>query len=247
MERHLAARAPGQDLRELVRALDLAGQENFARQHALIEVILRQQRRQDHLLALVLRRGEEVQIAPRHAAVLNVQHGAAAFERAAVNAPDIGVGADAGNDLLALAQHFDGADAVAQRRRLLKVQRRSLPLHLLAQRAGEPAVVAVQQLLGLPNAAQILLLVRRAAAEGVAAPHVVVEAGALLADVAREGAAAGRQAEGSADGVDRRARLAPSAEGAEVERIVVRGPADHRKARIALRAEAHKGIALVIL
>ena len=135
VERHLVPRALGQDLRKLVRALDLAGQQNFARQHALIEVILRQQCRQDHLLALVLRRGEEVQVATRHAAVLDVQHGAAAFERAAVNAPDIGVGADAGDDLLPLAQHLDGADAVAQCRRLLKVQRRSLLLHLLAQRA----------------------------------------------------------------------------------------------------------------
>ena len=135
MERHLAARALGQDLCELVRALDLAGQKNFARQHALIEVILRQQRRQDHLLALVLRRGEEVQVSTRHAAVLNVQHSAAAFERAAVNSPDIGVGADAGDDLLSLAQHLDGADAVAQRRRLLKVQICGLLLHLLAQRA----------------------------------------------------------------------------------------------------------------
>ena len=135
VERHLAARALGQDLCELVRALDLAGQQNFARQHTLVEVILRQQCRQDHLLALVLRRGEEVQVSTRHAAVLDVQHSAAAFERAAVNAPDIGVGADAGDDLLPLAQHLDGADAVAQRRRLLKVQRRSLLLHLLAQRA----------------------------------------------------------------------------------------------------------------
>ena len=135
MERHLAARALGQDLCELVRTLDLAGQKNFARQHALVEVILRQQCRQDHLLAFVLRRGEEVQISARHAAVLDVQHGAAALERAAVNAPDIGIGADAGNDLLALAQHLDGADAVAQRRRLLKVQICGLLLHLLAQHA----------------------------------------------------------------------------------------------------------------
>ncbi len=135
MECHLAARALGQDLCELVRALDLAGQKNFARQHALIEVILRQQRRQNHLLALVLRRGEEVQVSTRHAAVLNVQHSAAAFERAAVNAPDISIGADAGDDLLPLAQHLDGADAVAQCRRLLKVQICGLLLHLLAQRA----------------------------------------------------------------------------------------------------------------
>ena len=64
-----------------------------------------------------------------------MQHGAAALERAAVNAPDIGIGADAGDDLLALAQHLDGADAVAQCRRLLKVQICGLLLHLLAQRA----------------------------------------------------------------------------------------------------------------
>ena len=247
MERHLAARALCQYLRELVRALDLARQEDLARQHAARKVILRQQRRQNSLLALVLRRGDEVEIASRYAAVLDMQYGAAAFERAAVNAPDIGVGADAGDDLLPLAQNFDGADAVAQRRRLLKVQRSGLLLHLLAQRAGETAVMTVQQFFGLPDAAQVLVLVRRTAAEGVAAPHVMVEAGTILADVSRELAAARRQAEGCADRVDGRARLAPSAKGAKVERAVVRGLSHHRKARVALRAEAHKGIALVIL
>ena len=246
MERHLASRALGQNLRKLVRALDLAGQQDFTRQDALIEVILRQQRREDHLLALVLRCGEEVQVAPRHAAVLNVQHGAAAFKRPAVNAPDVGVGADAGDDLLAFAQHLDGADAVAQRRCLLKVQCLGLAFHLLAQRAREAAVMAAQQLFRLTDAAQIFLLVRRAAAKPVAASHVMVEAGTLLADVARKGAAARRQPEGRADRVDRRACFAPPAERPKVERVVVRGFRDHCKARIMPRAEAHKGIALVI-
>ena len=135
MEHHLAPCALREDLRKLIRSLDLAGQQDLARQHAARKVILRQQRRQNGLLALVLRRGEEIQVASRHAAVLDVQHGAAALERAAVNSPDIGVGADAGDDLLPLAQHLDGADAVAQRRRLLKVQICGLLLHLLAQRA----------------------------------------------------------------------------------------------------------------
>jgi len=107
--------------------------------------------------------------------------------------------------------------------------------------------VAVQQLFGLPDAAHVLVLIRRAAAERVAAPHVMVEAGALLPDVARELAAARRQAECRADRVDGRARLVSSAKRAKVERVVVRRLADHRKTRIVLRAEAHKGIALVIL
>ncbi len=107
--------------------------------------------------------------------------------------------------------------------------------------------MAVQQLFGLPDAAHVLVLVRRAAAERVAAPHVMVEAGALLSNVAREFAAARRQAECRTNRVDGRARLISPAKRAEVERVVVRRLADHRKARIVLRAEAHKGIALVIL
>ena len=107
--------------------------------------------------------------------------------------------------------------------------------------------MAVQQLFGLPDAAHVLVLIGRAAAERVAAPHVMVEAGPLLPNVARELAAACRQAECRTDRVDGRARLVSSAKRAEVERVVVRGLADHRKARIVLCAEAHKGIALVIL
>ena len=107
--------------------------------------------------------------------------------------------------------------------------------------------MAVQQLFGLPDAAHVLVLVRRAAAERVAAPHVMVEAGSLLPDVARELAAARRQAKRRTDRVDGRARLISPAKRAEVQRVVVRRLADHRKARIVLRAEAHKGISLVIL
>ena len=93
----------------------------------------------------------------------------------------------------------------------------------------------------------IFLRVRLAAAEAVAAAHVVIEAGALLPDIAREPARAGRQAEGGADRVDGGAGLAARAEGPEVARAVVRRFVGKREARVGAVGETDKGVALIVL
>ena len=99
----------------------------------------------------------------------------------------------------------------------------------------------------LLDAAAVLRRVRLAAAEAVAAAHVVVETGALLADVAREGARAGGQAEGRADRVHGGAGLAARPEGAEVARAVVRRFVGEREARVLPRRKADEGVALIVL
>ena len=120
-------------------------------------------------------------------------------------------------------------------------------LHLLAHGARQILIVSREQLHRLLHARGVLRLVRHAAAEPVAAAHVVVEAGALPADVAGEFPRAGRQAEGRADRVDRRARFVAPAEGAEIARAVGRRAVDERKPRVRPPAQAHEGIALVVL
>jgi DNA-binding transcriptional MocR family regulator len=92
-----------------------------------------------------------------------VQHGAAGAHLSHVHAPHVRVGADPGDDLLLLAQHGDGPDAVPQGGGLFKVQllRRLLHLHLQLRR--QLAVVAGENALRLPDAA----LRSRAAEQGV--------------------------------------------------------------------------------
>ena len=232
---------------QLLRILDHAGQQDLPRQHSARQIVLRQQRREHGLLRFVGRRGKHVRFPAGHAAVLHMDQGIAALRRAAVHAPHVRVGADAGDNLLPLAQHLDGVDAVAQGSGLFKAQLGGLPLHLLAHGTGQLPIVSGEQLRGLFDAALILRFVRHAAAKCVAPAHVMVQAGALPADVTREDAGAGGQLERGAHRVDRAARLVSPAERAEVARAVVRGLVDHRKARIAPLLQAHKGIALVVL
>ena len=77
---------------------------------------------------------------------------------------------------------------------------------------------------------------------------MIVEAGPLLADVARELPRAGGQQQGFADRVYDVPRLRPSAEGAEIARPVL-GVAVRERERgvLAARVEADVGIALVVL
>lgn len=84
----------------------------------------------------------------------------------------------------ALAEHLDGGDAVAQDSGLLEVQLLRLVLHLGLQLACERLIVTREERARLLDALLIFLRVRLAAAEAVAAAHVMVEAGALLPDIA---------------------------------------------------------------
>ena len=223
------------------------GQQDLPRQHAARKVILRQERRERIGLGLVGGGSENARLAAGDAAILHVDNGAAGLGGARVEAPDVGVGADAGDDLLALAEHLDGGDAVAQDSGLLEVQLLRLVLHLGLQLACERLIVTREERARLLDALLIFLRVRLAAAEAVAAAHVMVEAGALLPDIAREPARAGRQAEGGADRVDGGAGLAARAEGPEVARAVVRRFVGKREARIGPAGETDKGVALIVL
>lgn len=113
-----------------------------------------------------------------------MQHGAAAADLARVHAPHVRVGADSGDDLLGLAQHGDGPDAVPQGGGLFKVQLLRRLLHLLLQLRRQLAVVAAEDPHRLADPGLILRLARAVrAAEAVAAADVVVQAGPLPADV----------------------------------------------------------------
>ena len=177
-----------------------------------------------------------------------MENGAAGPGGAGIRAPDIGVGADTGDDLLVLGQHGQGPHTVAEGGSRLEVQGLRRGVHLFRQLGRDGAQLALQQGGGLGHAAAVFRRVRAVrAAEAVTPAHVEVQAGALLADVAGEAPGAGGQTQGGAHGVQRQARFVPAAEGAVVFRAVVGGAVHQGKAGVVAAVQPHEGIALVIL
>ena len=99
-----------------------------------------------------------------------MQHGAAGAHLPHVHAPHVRVGADPGDDLLLLAQHGDGPDAIPQGGGLFKVQLLRRLLHLRLQLRRQLAVVAGENALRLPDAAAVLRLIRSARQTEAVAP-----------------------------------------------------------------------------
>src|SRR5699024_4049197 len=95
----------------------------------------------------------------------------------------IGVGTDAGNDLLPFAEDFDGLDTVPEGGSLLKAQILRRLFHLPSQLFGDSTDLPLQQLYRHIDTAVVLLGSHGSPAEAVTAAHVVVEAGPLLADI----------------------------------------------------------------
>ena len=169
---------------EGVHILQLAGHQDLPGQGLAVQVILAQHGGENVRLLLVGGGREHLHLPAQKIAVLNVQHGAAAADLARVHAPHVRVGADSGDDLLGLAQHGDGPDAVPQGGGLFKVQLLRRLLHLLLQLRRQLAVVAAEDPHRLADPGLILRLARAVrAAEAVAAADVVVQAGPLPADV----------------------------------------------------------------
>ena len=223
------------------RQQDLTGQQ-FA-----VQIVLGHHGTQQG--GIVLGGGQHLHAAAQQVAVFDVQHGAAGTGRAGVYAPDIGVGADAGDDLLILGQHRQGADAVTQGGGLLEVQSFGGGGHLCGELRCHLPQPPLEQPHRLGDAAPVLGGIGAVrTAEAVAPADVVVEAGSLLADVPREPAGAGRQAQGGAHRVDGLPRLAAAAEGAEVAGAVLRGPCHQREAGVVgLFVQPDEGVALVVL
>ena len=159
----------------------------------------------------------------------------------------MGVGADACDHLLAVAQHLNGGNGIPQNGTALKVQQLCLPLHLLLKGLRHLSELAFQQQHRLLHAAAVFLPRHTGATETVAASHVVVETGALFADIAGELLAAGRELQRLRHRIQRRIGIVPPTEGAEIAGAVIADLIDKRKAWIFPAAEPHKGIALVIL
>ena len=178
-----------------------------------------------------------------------MQHGAAGPGGAGVHAPHVGVGADAGNDLLVLGQHRQRPHLIPQGGGTLKVQRLGGIVHLGCELRRHLPQPSLEQPHSLSDAAAVLGSVRAVGtAEAVAPADVVIQAGAFPADILREPAGAGGQPQGGTHRVDGLPRLAAAAEGPKVPGAVLRGTGHQRKTGVFGRfIQPYKGVALVIL
>ena len=116
-----------------------------------------------------------------------MQHGKAALGPA-LKADGVRVGVGRGDDALVVLQALDGTQPVAQRRRVFKPQRIGRGLHLLGQFGRE----AVEDHLGLADGLEVLRARDVLQAVARAGAHVVIQARAGAADVARKAARARR-------------------------------------------------------
>ena len=235
-----------EQLLERILPLERARQQHLPRIRAAALVILLHER--GKRLAVGLHRlFKEGSILVREVAVGKMQHGEAALCPAR-KADGVRVGVSRGDDALVVFQPLDGAQPVAQRRRIFKPQRLGRGLHLLGQLGGQLRRAPVEDHLRLADGLQILRARDVLQAIACAGAHVVIQARAGTPDIARETARARRQAQRFADGIDDLRRHAPSAVGAEVFRTVLLRAVDERKRRVRLRhIQTHKGITLVVL
>ena len=238
--------ALAQERLELLAVVALGRQQNAFRHCAARRIILPQQVG-DRLAVLLERLVDHLRILAAHVAVLEVQHGEAAF-RAAAEADGVGVRKRRRDDTLFMLQVFDGTDAVAQRSGRLEAQLLRRALHLFAQRGDELAALALEDQGGLRHAGAVVRPIASLEAPAGAAAHLVLQAWPFLSDVARELPRTVRQQQGVLDHADDLARLKAAAEGAVVIGAVLRRAARDRHDRIvAFRVDADEGVALVVL
>ena len=177
-----------------------------------------------------------------------MQHREAGFRLRLVPADDVGVRHRACRDELLLPEQLNGAQTVAVFRRALKAQLLGRSLHLLLQLLTQALVLALEQKDGLLQPRVIVRLLHAGPAPAVAALHLIVQAGPLLADVAREFFGAARQAERRTQGIDDLLCAPAASVGAEIARAVVRDARGQRDDGIGLtQVDAQVGVALIVL
>ena len=166
----------------------------------------------------------------------------------AAEAYRVSVGKGRGNDTLLVRQPLYRAQPVAQLGGALESQLFRRLLHLASQLIRELLALAVEYHRRLRYAAAVILRTAVLQAPARAAAHVVVEAGALLADIPREFPRAVRQQQRLGDRAYNVVGLAAPAEGAEVFCPVLPRAVRQRHFRVLLmQIEPDKRVALVIL
>ena len=175
-------------------------------------------------------------------------HEAAAGSLPPVESHYVGIRQGRGHHLLPLAQKFDGTVAVPQLGGLLKAQLLRRAGHLRLELLAHLLKFPLQQAHGLIHRLPVTSLVHAGAAVTVALAHMVVQAGALPADVPRELLMAGGQPQGQPQRVDDALGGAPAAIRPKIARPVLRRAVGQREFGVILfHRQADIRIALVVL
>ena len=227
------ARRLAQERLQLLPILDLHGEQDGLWPAAAMGGVILPHKVGDGLAVLLQRLLHHLHILAGEIAVHKVQHRKAGL-RPPAEADGVRIRKGGGDHALLMLKRLDRPQAIPQRGSPLKAKLLRRLLHLSAKLLDQLPALAVEDQHGLHHAGAVVLRGAVAQAPARAASHVVVEAGALFADVAREPARAVRQQQRFGEGVDDVARLAAPAEGAEIARPVLSGAACDAHSRVFL-------------
>ena len=235
-----------QKLLEQRGVVHLRREEYAARRGLSRQIVLLDKRRQR--IVRLLRHRQDLIVLIHQIALDKVQHCKAGLRLRLVPADDVCICHCARRDELLLPEQLNGAQTVAVFRRALKAQLLGCSLHLLLQLLTQALVLALEQKDGLLQPRVIVRLLHAGPAPPVAAVHLIIQAGPLPADVAREFFGAARQAERRTQGVDDLLRAPSAAVGAEIACAVIRDARGQRDDGIGLtQVDAQVGVALIVL
>ena len=159
-------------------------QEDAFRQNASSGIILAHVRR--YRLTVALKRlGHELEVLTRERAVVKMQNDKAAF-RSARKADGIGIGKGRRYDLLLIRYALYGTYPVAQLAGCFKPQLLGCLEHFRRELVNELGSLAAEDEAHLLYGEAVLLCRELSPAPATAVTHVVVEAGSVLSDIARE-------------------------------------------------------------
>ena len=232
---------------QLLPILDLAGQKDVLGPAAPVGGVVLPHQIGDRLAVLLQRLVHHLHVLAGQVPVHEMQHGEAGLG-APAEADGVGIGEGRGDHPLLDGHALDGPHPVPKLRGFLKAQLLRRLLHLALQIFDQFPALSLQDQHRLAHPGPVVLRAAVLQTPAGAGAHVVVQAGPLLADVPGEFAAAVRQQQSLADGVQDLPGLIAAAEGAVVFGPVLGSAAREAHHRILLSGvHPHEGIALVVL
>ena len=236
-----------QVLRDRVLLLQLMRQQYSFGYRAALRVILLDKRGK-HLGRVAFEHMEQAVFLVLQGAARIVQHAHTGTRLPLHERHHVKIRKRARHHMLPRAQPLHGAQAVAQQGRAFKLQFFGGLVHLFGQFLFQLFRIALEQGDRLIDQRMVLCRADLARARCAAPPEVLVQAGSVLANVAREHARAGFEVQRLADRVDRAARGHAARVRAKVARPVVPRLGDNGKRRVGrIRVQPDIGIALVVL
>ena len=236
-----------QVLRDRVLLLQLVRQQYGFGHRTALRVILLDERGK-HLRWIAFEHMEQAVLLILQGAARIVKHAHAGARLPLYERYHVDIRKRARHHMLPRAQPLHGAQAVAQQGCALKLQFLGSLVHLFGQFLFQLFRIALEQGDRLIDQRVVFCRADLARTRCTAPPEVLVQAGPILADVAREHARAGFEVQRLADRVDRAARGHAARVRPKVARSIVPRLGDNGERRVGrIRVQPDIGIALVVL